>query len=536
MRTKVLVIGLDGASFNLVKPWAESGELPTLRKIMKSGTSAILKSTIPPDTPPAWTSIVTGKNPGKHGVFGFLDTKACFDEKSNNYSFNVINSTYRKSEAIWNVLSRKGRRVIVVNVPLTYPPERVNGIMISGFLTPKSNTHFTYPRNLKEEILKKGYEIGVQHGGKFKKESLKGLIEKKCNICLWLMENFDWDFFMIVFMETDQVQHFFGSNEPVVMEIYEEVDFAIEKILSNAPKNVTTFIISDHGFGKFSKIFNINAWLLQRGLLYLTKEAYNQIKVKKLVYSMSKIPLFGRTIQEAINFVTNFVMNPLGFGPQFPGSNIKAFFDHSKSKCFCTSIGTSYSGVKLNVKGREPKGIIESKSSYEELRNCIIRELNKLKDSDNQQLIGEVYKREDIYWGPFVDQAPDIVVETRRGITHISDMLFGDMTTCVINSMVYTHEMDGILMVRGPSIKRNTWLKSKVNVWDVAPTVLHIMDIPIPSDMDGRVLKEIFEHDSGLEKRPVVYEKVERMEERAYRWKEEEEEEVRRRLRLLGYM
>jgi predicted AlkP superfamily phosphohydrolase/phosphomutase len=216
------------------------------------------------------------------------------------------------------------------------------------------------------------------------------------------------------------------------------------------------------------------------------------------------------------------------------GFDVNAVIDYPKSKCFCVSHGTSYSGIRLNVKGREPTGVVESRSSYEVLRDFMITELKKLKDPVKKQpVIKKTYKTENLYWGPYIDQLPDIIVET-EGEYVISPNF--ETYSSVVNSTTYTHDIDGILMTVGPHIRRNTELKSQVNAWDVAPTILHILGVPIPSDMDGRVLKEIFEPDSDLEKRAVVFEKVERIEKRVYRRKKEEEEEIRRRLGRLGYI
>ncbi|MHA1665025.1 MAG: alkaline phosphatase family protein, partial [Candidatus Njordarchaeales archaeon] len=269
MNNKVVLIGLDGASYNIFMPWIKKGFLPLLKKLIENGVYGVLKSTIPPDTPPAWTSIFTGKNPGKHGVYGFLDSLPQFDEKGKKYVFRVVNSRCRRSPAIWNILSKEGKRVIVINVPLTYPPEPINGVMISGFLTPSLRSNFVYPRWLKPILVKKGYRIGAKFG---KEEfSIKSLVENiraKVKVARWLMKNFDWDLFIIVFMETDQVMHVHNDIRKA-LKIYQEVDNGISTLIKELPGKSHVILVSDHGFKKFKRAFFLNTFLWKKSLLKL---------------------------------------------------------------------------------------------------------------------------------------------------------------------------------------------------------------------------------------------------------------------------
>ena len=361
MRNKVLFIGLDGASFNILMPWIRKGFLPMLKRLIEKGACSILKSTIPPDTPPAWTSIFTGKNPGKHGVYGFLDLTPQLDEKDKNYLFRVINSRCRRSPAIWNILSKEGRRVIVINAPLTYPPEPVNGVMISGFLTPSLTSSFVYPRWLKPILVKKGYRIGVRFGEEeFSMQKLAENIRARVRIAKWLMRNFDWDLFIIVFMETDQIMHVHNDLRKA-LKIYQEVDNGISTLIKELPDKSYVILVSDHGFKKFNRTFYLNTFLWKKGLLKLEVSEFHLYArlLVNLTYTLSDGVLHTTLARKAKDFFFRLT------GTKTVGSSSN-LIDYANSFCYNLLSGTSFSTVRFNVKHREPAGIL-NKSSYDYL-------------------------------------------------------------------------------------------------------------------------------------------------------------------------
>ena len=209
---RTLIIGLDGGSLDLVKQWVEQGDLPNLSKLLEGGTHGHLNSTVPPMTPPAWNSFMTGKNPGKHGIFDFTERVA------NKLELRIVNSSHRKSETIWKRLSRSGKRVGVIGVPGTFPPEAVNGIMISGFDAPGADERAMYPPGLCKELKEKigGYILTADFlqdasQGRVDEavEKLLNVIERKAAAAKYLLSREPWDCFMIVFGETDAVVHHF---------------------------------------------------------------------------------------------------------------------------------------------------------------------------------------------------------------------------------------------------------------------------------------------------------------------------------------
>jgi predicted AlkP superfamily phosphohydrolase/phosphomutase len=208
---KILVIGLDGGTWELVEPWARQGLLPTFQRFMQEGTWGPLRSTVPPITAPAWTSFATGKNPGKHGLFDFLS------RRPDSYRTRPFNASHRNGESLWGLLSRAGKRVGVLNVPMTYPPEPINGFMVAGMGTPASVEDFCYPLDFLRELRQAVPGYVVQHAGIFDPrgrepqmlQAVREMTAMRQQAVLHFLDHTEWDFFMAVFMATDLLQHYF---------------------------------------------------------------------------------------------------------------------------------------------------------------------------------------------------------------------------------------------------------------------------------------------------------------------------------------
>ena len=216
MQKRVIVMGWDSADFDLITPWVNDGYMPNLKKVMDSSKHGRLRSVYPPVTPIAWSTIVTGKNAGKHGINGFMSFKP------NSYQWRFNNASDRKGKDVWELLSDYGKKVAVVGVPVTFPVRKVNGYMMSGYLTPSESVEYSFPSELKEEIKSKipGYsvnpyrlfgELSTAEKGSYIKYLFETL-EKHIRGMLYLAENKEWDFFMAVFNETDWVQHRFRAS------------------------------------------------------------------------------------------------------------------------------------------------------------------------------------------------------------------------------------------------------------------------------------------------------------------------------------
>ncbi len=503
---KVVVIGLDGATFDLMKPWVDEKRLPTIGNLMEKGVWGQLRSVIPPISAPAWVSFMTGKNPGKHGVFDFV-TYPDSDEGQPQ----LVSSLSFKDRTLWENLSLHGIRVGVVNVPMTYPPKKVNGFLISCFMTPPSAKVFTFPEDLRKEIPDYRIDLDFVKDWLFEDETagekvkILGMVrdqydvtEKRTSAVLKLVDKWKPDFLIVVFKGTDNLQHYFWEKKEVLLKYYQKLDEIIQQILDRNGKEINTFIISDHGFGPAAiKNFFINTWLEQQGLL--KRKGGYKARLFGTLFSIalkiaSKVDQFIRLRsilpQESVNRVIK------SFRSEIDWNNTKAYGDDKYVK-----------GIKVNLKGREPSGIVE-KEEYEQLREEIIDKLKALKDPETgENVVRQVYKKEELYSGRFLDRISDIVILLNHKYTSstlISDVLVKARFKSSRDGDHMNGYIDGILIANGPDIEEGKQIVG-AELIDIAPTILHMMNVSIPTDMDGKVLKEIFRESSEITRRPTKY-------------------------------
>src|SRR3990172_4656204 len=284
--TRVLIIGLDGATLDLVRPWAEAGHLPNLHRLMCEGSYGPLRSVLPVLSSAAWASFMTGTNPGKHGVFDFVRR----DPQS--YALRAVRGDHIQGESLWHILSREGDTVGVMKVPMTYPPEAVNGFLVSGLGTP-DDRHFTYPPELAEELRREGHCVNLRTPYQPGKEravldEMSTCTERLGRSALRLLERHSPDLFMVLFRETDEVAHFFWRHmdpshpmhDPArdapfaaaIRDLYAQIDAIIGRLVQAAGPEATVLVVSDHGSGPLYKDVFINEWLRQNGLLVVRNE------------------------------------------------------------------------------------------------------------------------------------------------------------------------------------------------------------------------------------------------------------------------
>src|SRR3989344_4996732 len=473
MISKVLIIGLDGATFDLIKPWIEQGELPTFKNLMKEGVHGDLNSTIPPLTPTAWTSLITGKNPGKHNIFDF------FKLNKNNYDRAIITSLDKKSESLWNILNKHNMKTGILNLPFTYPPENINGFIVCGSESISVKSDFTYPKNLKKELLEniKGYRQGLNWSYINKEDhdsfikDLNFVTEKLEETSVYLIKKYKPEFFMVVFDDLDRLQHFFWRHmdkkhpmydkeksekyKDAILNYYKKLDLVINNLIKFADKNTFIMILSDHGFGPIYKEVYINHYLRSLNLLKLKKE---------------------KELQKS-----NLNRTKLG-DSSIDWFNTKAyFFSHSGR------------GIMINLKNRQINGIVSEGKEYDSIRDLIISKLKRIKDdSTGKRLIKNIFKREEIYKGSYIKNSPDLIVEMEEG--YIAQEGLGKEPIMLSKQgSAYKsadHKANGIFIAKGPNIIKNKKIKN-ANILDITPTLLYLLNIPISKDIDGKILKEI---------------------------------------------
>lgn len=570
-QSKVLVIGLDGATFDLIKPWVKDGKLPTLKRVLEKGAHGVLLSTHQSNSPQAWTSFMTGKNAGKHGIFDFVEPVP------NSYDVKFINASYRNGKTLWRIISNAGKKVVVINVPITFPAEEVNGCLISGWDSPGLGEDSVYPPNLLREINRAAggnyiLEPGVTgfiHKGRrdLALNKMYESIESRFRAAKYLLKNKEWDFFAVVFTSIDRVQHYFwkfiNPNHPnydpedregfgnAIYSIYQKLDNALNNLINDLPEDVTIFIMSDHGGGASSnKTFYINHWLAEQGFLRFASN--NSIK--------SRIKKAGHKCLRTINLLLK------GFLSRRMKEKLARIFPELRNRVdstLCLS-GIDWDNtlaysrenaptICINLKGREPKGTVEPGSAYEKVREDIINKLLNLRcPQTNEPIVERVLKREEMYSGKFIYKAPDLLIQwkndayiQRPSFTNNNGKWFQILThkelewAETVSRPSGIHRREGIFLALGKHIKQSLQIPD-ANIVDVFPTVLFTMGIPIPEDTDGKVLTEIFKEDFiqsnpikiGEQQETVDYMKAQ--DERAY--SDNEAALIEERLKGLGYI
>lgn len=559
--TRVMVIGIDGGTFRLIDPLLQEGQLPTLARLIQEGVRGTLRSTIRPMSPPSWSSFMTGKNPGKHGVYGF------FEARGDGYALKVANSRSIKARTLWEILSREGKRVVTFNLPMTHPPYPVNGFMVSQLISPGMGEEFTFPPQLSERIkslfptylealrVDPSRERDIQRKKELILESMRKSTGERNRVMLYLMSEGYWDVFATVFTETDRLQHFLWAdmdpthpryNAPgpkhrtAIQEHYRDLDSIVEEVSKALGDDTILFIVSDHGFVGVHKQFHINHWLASQGLLTIRgRMTQSSIELTSRLRGSS---LYGPLRKAALAIPSPRLKSRLRAATKtklIKGSLFERDIDWEQTKAYWVP----GQGIRINLIGREPQGVVPP-DDYLSLRESIKKALSEVVDPETkEQVVERVYEREAIYNGPFLERATDLVVELRTDEDSARSYTFSaridpqrlDEIVGVINRKSGDHHPDGILLAWGPHIVRGLELEG-AQVVDLAPTILYSLGLPVSSDMDGRILEEIFIPDFREQNPPRYQEVKEEILTHEYAYSQEEEGDIRERLRGLGYL
>jgi predicted AlkP superfamily phosphohydrolase/phosphomutase len=545
---KIFCIGLDGATFDVIKPFVAQGKLPTIHKLMERGAWSELRSVVPPVTASAWSSFMTGKNPAAHGLFDFMR------RRDDSYDLVPVSARERDGKAVWDLIGEAGKRVIVMNVPVTWPPAPVNGVLITGMLTPRDTPHYTYPPEIADELraaigeyIIYSDEVYSQGRGDIFLRALKYSAEQRVRAAEYLLDHYPADFFMLVFPETDTVSHGLWwaydathhEHDPAraekfrdgILEIYQHLDALIGRLLARLESSDAVILMSDHGHGPVRHFLYVNNFLAQRGYLRFKPTLTSQLK--RVAFQLGLTPRFVYGVLLAIGLgKLRRTLDKRRAGRGLLKRFFLSFSDVDWTRTRAYSIG--YIGeVHINLKGREPQGIVERGAEYERLRDQLIGDLRALTLPDGAPLIEHIWKKEEIYRGAHLDAAPDILFLPRN----LETIAFGDFefgSNKVLEKsfgVSSSHRMNGIFIASGAGI-RNIGEFRGAQLIDLAPTLLHLLGLPVPRDVDGRVLTEILtdartvEYGGTSEGRATTSEG----------YTEEEEQEVLERLADLGYI
>jgi predicted AlkP superfamily phosphohydrolase/phosphomutase len=462
--SKVLVIGLDCAEPSLVfEAWRD--ELPTFRRLMENGAYGRLTSCIPCITVPAWSSMLSGKDPGVLGIYGFRNRV--------DYSYGHLvtaNGVAVKEKRVWDYLAEAGLQSIIAGVPQTYPIKPINGYLIGDFLTPTTQKQYTYPDELRYEIQRlladREYDVDVRD---FRTDDKAGLLrriyemtEKRFKVLNYLLREKPWDFFIFVEIGVDRIHHGFWKYhdpkhrhyepgnpfEQAIKQYYQYIDRQLAGLLEAVDDNTVVLVVSDHGAKRMDGGICLNQWLYQEGYLVFKEEPPTGqiVPFDQLAVDWEKTTAWGE--------------------------------------------GGYYGRLWLNVQGREPQGLVVP-GDYERVRAEIIEKLENLTDHEGRLLRNVCYKPEEIY---------------REARNIPSDLLiyFGDLHWRSVGSLghdsIYTfendtgpddanHAQDGLIIYYDPRQKLNGKMLEGLQLMDIAPTILQLMRQPIPGDMQGRVIQ-----------------------------------------------
>jgi predicted AlkP superfamily phosphohydrolase/phosphomutase len=538
-RPRVLIFGVDGATFDLIRPWAEAGHLPTFAKLMESGAHGDLESTLPPVTSPAWPTFMTGCNPGKHGVFDFIRPKGD--------SFALVNSTSIRQPTLWQILSDAGLRVGAMNVPVTYPAHPVNGFMITGLLSPTRGGDICYPADLisRYEATLGPYRIAprVQYTPGAEEPfiaDLYDLIETHGRWGLHLVQNQPWDLFMLHFLSLDVMQHAMwrfmdrehprhagGDFQDAIQEGYARADAAMGRIIEQAGEGTVVMVMSDHGFGPLHAIVNLNNYLLEKGLLKLKGDPWTRFKAFAFRHGITPETVFRWLsrfkVQNVVARVSKGTRNRV-MGKFLSYDSV----DWSASKAYSMGhVGQIY----LNVAGREPHGIVRQEERSQVMQE-VMAALRELPGEDGRPLVTRMVPKDQTYHGEHAEEGPDLHVELDN-YRMISFPLFatnGQVITQQIRGDSGCHRSEGVFIASGTGIRSGEEVRG-ASLMDLAPTVLHLLGLPVRSEMDGRVLTEIMEKPGSIR-----YAEAEAQVSQETGLDAEDEAEVEERLRSLGYL
>ncbi len=517
MNRKVFIFGLDGASFSVLGPLMKSGAMPNMARLAAEGATGDLRSTVPPVTGPAWASFMTGKHPAKHGVFDFV-RRVKGDVGREVISYNAI-----KSHTIFDFLKEGGRKTCAVNVPLTYPFPPVDGCVVSGLLTPKSVESISSPPGLmdeiREEIGEYVMDVWWERFGKDRidqfLERLMFCTEQRIKAIRHVSRKIDWDFFITVFIGTDRIQHwlwdyiapeesFRGRSardreiNRMVVAYYRRIDEFLGEVMDGLDEGTTLLVISDHGFGPLRGKVHINEWLEERGFLSFDKEkieglrkkAAQKMRIKKVVKTVDVLDIWGR-----------FASKMIKRSKRLSFYSFLHCINWEKTRAYSAS--NTEQGIYINLKGREALGVVSPGSEYEKVREDLMRELRAFTDPETgRPMVSSIQKGEDVYSGPYLGEAPDIIFFLQDG-EYIADVQPADeiFVKRGWETSFGSHRFEGVLMAYGSDIRHGR--VSGARLVDIAPTVLNVLGLPINDDMDGVVLKDIFKRDFLEKNRPA---------------------------------
>jgi predicted AlkP superfamily phosphohydrolase/phosphomutase len=525
-RERVFVIGLDAADPDLLEGWIEAGELPFFKQLMAEGTYGRLRCIPPVFSPVEWTSILTGTNPGKHGIFGFEKVL------EGTRQIKVLNREDRDGIAFHEILAGAGRRVGVINMVMTYPAAQINGFVIAGMETPDlKSPGACYPAGLIEELQSIGCDYRISPGvaglimdGKMEEaiEALDQAADARYEATAYLMQEYDCDLMVVLFSEIDSCSHYFWSFHDqlhpdydeeqaerlgdILLRTYRKHEQILQNLMSLAP-DATFVICSDHGMGfNYEARYYLEELFTRLGWYCPADAAPVYASLRSLVVRVVEAAywlIFRRLPMRYKRMLARLVP-----GLRSRVESIVSNVDWDRTRVWSNDC---FFSIVINRTDRSGEPFFPSEDAFLDFRDAVIETLHALEELDTgMPLVEAVHTREALYSGNHVDDAPDLVIEwedvrLRNGIrcneivihphevekNQIQQILSGE------------HRPHAILLMKGDPIRRDHRM-TEGSILDIAPTVLYLSGQPIPRTMDGTVLLEPFRL-SFRARNPVAY-------------------------------
>lgn len=512
---KVVVVGFDGAPPRLLQRWAEEGHLPTFARLYREGAGGTMASTPQCNSAPAWSSFATGVNPGRHGIFSFMN------RVPGSYSAKRIDASDREGSSFWEVAGRQGRRCAILNVPVTYPVRPLNGLQIADWLCPSlSAPGATYPVELAAEIqqrlgnyafhadVKRHYLAGNH---KTAVEQLRQGIQQKAEVGRLIFEKEDWDLFVLVFVETDAAQHYYlhtGDErhplhaqaveqglEGTLLELYKLCDQVLADFLSRLDDDTTLIVVSDHGATANTQGRSlIRGFLRNIGVLQMRQPAGARDRLRQSL---------AHTRQRGFEFLNAYLPKSLKvkLNSLLPQARERVFADaFTVDVDWARTRAYSYyweTDPYVNVIGRDPDGIVNPNGEYDQVCEFITEQLLQSRDERTGQPVATgVRRKQGLFHGRYYDLAPDLLVDwcENQVLSGIVSQVNGREQIArpeLRDDTIGSHHPDCTLLLWGRGVRPGSIHGGEASIMDIAPSVLALLDCDVPDDLDGKVLPRL---------------------------------------------
>jgi len=521
----LLVIGWDGATPELVEPWMDDGTLPNLARLRARGGYAPLRSVLPPLSPAAWTSAVTGLNPGRHGIWDFGHITP------GTYRVEATDARHRQGAALWEIAAAAGLKTAVLNVPMTHPSGALpNGVFVPG-MGASTLRGTTQPRELAERLLRAVPDYLVdcnayEHAepAEFQAQLLQ-MTRARGQAAEFLLREEKPDVLFAVFTATDRVQHAFWRQSSLpwtdgrrlawrfssaIKDVYQLLDEILGRLIELAGDDAAVMVVSDHGFGELEGDLYLNGVLEQMGLLAVQRDHWSS-KLRSVLPRSLQGLLGGGSERAAADF----------------GDIV-----WSETRAFSRGL---LGNVWLNLRGRQPQGQVEPGPEAEAILRQISERLLELREPDGERLplVSAVFRGADLYWGPLAGLAPDLVVVPRdyRWMTRSGREIGppGVITTEPAVRHTGNHRMNGVLVAAGPGVHESVQ-PELLRIVDLTPTALALLGIEVPRSMDGVPMEDLLSCDVAWTDELPSRPQIDDLE------SSEDSNDLEDRLRRIGYL